>query len=96
MKQALQIRSAERVKKSEKFIDQVRRIGEYVRQKDLKSVSLNEEEFLARIRELRAEKEDEKVIEDQVSGNKEIKRDFYLDEVLEITSDYMTMLKENG
>lgn len=96
MKQALQIRSAERVKKSEKFVDEIRRIEEYVRQKDLKSVSLNEEEYLARVRELRAEKEDEKVIEDQVTGNKEIKRDFYLDEVLEITSDYMTMLEKNG
>ena len=55
-------------------------------------MSLNEEEFLARSRELRAEKEDEKAIEEQISGNKEIKRDYYLDEVLEITSDYMTML----
>jgi len=96
MKQALQVLSAKRVKASDKFTDQIRRIDEYVRQKNLKTVSLNEEEFLARSRELRAEKEDEKVIEDQVTGNKEIKRDYYLDEVLEITADYMTMLEKNG
>ena len=96
IKQALQIRSAKRVKESDKFAKRVRRIEEYVRQKELKTVSLNEEEFLARSRELRAEKEDEKVIEEQVSGNKEIKRDFYLDEVLEITADYMTLLEKNG
>ena len=96
LKKALQIRSAKRVKSSDKFAKRIRRIEEYVRQKDLKSVSLNEEEFLARSRELRAEKEDEKVIEEQVSGNKEIKRDYYLDEVLEITADYMTLLEKQG
>ncbi len=96
VKQALQIRSAKRVKESEKFAKRIRRIEEYVRQKNMKTVSLNEEEFLARSRELRAEKEDEKAIEDQVSGNKEIKRDYYLDEVLEITADYMTMLEKKS
>ncbi|QEG23929.1 carboxy terminal-processing peptidase [Mariniblastus fucicola] len=96
VKKALQIRSAERVKASDKFAKRIRRIEEYVRQKDMKTVSLNEEEFLARSRELRAEKEDEKVIEEQVSGNKEIKRDYYLDEVLEITADYMTMLEKRS
>ncbi len=92
IKKALQIRSAERIKASDKFTKRIRRIEEYVRQKNLKTVSLNEEEFLARSRELRAEKEDEKAIEEQVSGNKEIMRDYFLDEVLEITSDYMKML----
>jgi carboxyl-terminal processing protease len=96
IKQALQIRSAQRIKESDKFAKRVRRIEEYVRQKNLTKVSLNEEEFLARIRELRAEKEDEKAIEDQISGNKEIKRDYYLDEVLQITADYMTMLEKNS
>ncbi len=96
VKQALQIMSAKRVKESEKFAKRIRRIEEYVRQKNMKTVSLNEEEFLARSRELRAEKEDEKAIEDQVTGNKEIKRDYYLDEVLEITADYMTMLEKKS
>ena len=96
VKKALQIRSAERIKESEKFAKRIRRIEEYVRQKNMKTVSLNEEEFLARSRELRAEKEDEKAIEDQVTGNKEIKRDFYLDEVLEITADYMAMLEKKS
>jgi carboxyl-terminal processing protease len=96
IKQSLQDLSAERIKKSDKFSKRVRRIEEYVRQKNLKTVSLNEEEFLARSRELRAEKEDEKAMEDQISGNKEIKRDYYLDEVLEITADYMSMLEKKS
>ncbi len=96
IKTALQNRSAVRIKESEKFAKRVKRIEEYVRQKNLKTVSLNEEEFLARSRELRAEKEDEKAMEDQISGNKEIKRDYYLDEVLQITADYMSMLEKKS
>ena len=94
--QTLQSLSASRIQQSEKFSKRVKRIEEYVRQKDLKTVSLNEEEFLARSRELRAEKEDEKIVEDQISGNKEIKRDFYLDEVLQIADDYMGLLEKNS
>jgi len=95
MKQSLADLSAGRVNSSDKFSKRVRRIEEYVRQKNMKTVSLNEEEFLARSRELRAEKEDEKTMEEQISGNKEIQRDFYLDEVLQITADYMSMLEKN-
>lgn len=96
VKKELQLLSAERIKSSEKFAKRIRRIEEYVRQKDLKTVSLNEKEFLARSRELRADREDEKAIEEQVSGNKEIKRDFFLDEVLQITADYMAILEKNS
>jgi len=95
LKQTLTERSALRVSKSEKFDKRIRRIEEYVRQKNEKTVSLNMDKYLERSRELSAEKEDEKVIEEQVAKGREIKRDFYLDEVLEITSDYLELLS-NG
>ena len=96
LKESLQKRSADRISESEKFEKRIRQINEYVRQKNLKTVSLNQEKFLARSRELRAEKEDEKAIEEQVSSNKEIKRDYYLDEVLQITADYMNLLEKKS
>ena len=90
---SLQSRSAERLAKSYDFQKEISKIAKYVEQRNRKSVSLNEEKFLARRAELNAEKEDEKAIEEQITPTKEIERTFYLDEVLRITSDYMDLLK---
>ncbi len=89
-------RSKERLAMSDEFNEQVRKIKKYVEQKNLKSVSLNEEKFMARRRELNAEKEDENAIEEQLAPNREIKRNFYLDEVLRITTDYVDLLGKKG
>lgn len=95
MREKLGQTSADRVAKSEKFLDEIKKIEKYVEQKERKSVSLNEAEFLARRKELNAEKQDEKTIEDQVNhSNTDIKRDYYLDEVLKITADYMRLLNK--
>lgn len=88
--------SNKRVEASEEFAKQIRKIQQYVEQKNLKKVSLNEEKFLARRRELNAEKEDEKTIEKQMTPGKDIERDYYLDEVLQITVDYMNLLASNN
>ncbi len=90
----LQAESLKRVDASEDFDREERKIEQYVKQKERKSVSLNEEEFMARRAEMSAEKEDEKAIEEQINGEKEIERDYYLDEVLEITNDYMNLIKD--
>ncbi|MFK7768263.1 MAG: carboxy terminal-processing peptidase [Mariniblastus sp.] len=92
----LKTRSQERLAMSDKFNEQIRKIEKYVEQKNLKSVSLNEEKFMARRRELNAEKENEKAIEEQLAPNNEIKRNFYLDEVLRITTDYIDLLGKTG
>jgi carboxyl-terminal processing protease len=68
-----------------------RRISQYVEQKNLKTVSLNEAKFLARHRKLNADKEDEQVMERQMAPSRVIDRDFYLDEVLKIASDYTSL-----
>lgn len=91
----LQKRSQTRLADSEEFQERIRKINKYVEQKELKSVSLNEEKFLARRRELNADKENEAIAEQTLPSN-EIERNFYLDEVLRITSDYMDLLSKNS
>ena len=88
--------SQQRVQESEDFKEQLRKIEHYVEQKNLKTVSLNEEKFLARRKQLNAEKEDEKAMEQQVMPNREIERNYYLDEVLRITADYVNLLSKNS
>ena len=94
VKDALRSKSLQRVDSSEDFAKRKRQIENYVAQKALKKVSLNEEEFMARRKELSAEKEDEKTIE--ALDKNEIERDFFMDEVLKITSDYVELLGSNG
>jgi len=95
MKQQLNEQSQQRVNSSDDFSKRKRQIQNYVEQKALKKVSLNEEEFMARREELSAEKEDRKTFEEQVN-KKNIERDYYLDEVLKITSDYIELLPANS
>ena len=93
MLKSLQDGSMSRISESDKFKKKQEEIKSYVEQKNRKSASLNEVEYLTRREKLNAEKEDEKTIEDQVNhSNLEIKRDYYLDEVLQITVDYLKML----
>ena len=94
--QQLAAKSAARVEQSEEFGSRKRKIDTYVEQKALKRVSLNEEKFLARRRELNAEKEDEEAIEEQMNPEKGIDKDFYLEEVLKITKDYFNLLASNN
>jgi len=95
LKQQLNERSQRRVGESDDFAKRKRQIQNYVEQKALKKVSLNQEEFMARRKELSAEKEDRKTFEEQVN-KKTIERDYYMDEVLKITTDYISLLPANG
>lgn len=84
--------SEQRVANSEKFQKVVRNIFRYKQQKAKKSVTLNESKFLAERAELNADKETEKAVEKQLEDNKVgIERDYYLDEVLAITADFMDL-----
>ena len=89
----LQAKSAARLADSEDFVKRNRKIAKYVEQKKLKMVSLNAEKYKARREELNADEEDKSLIEDQLDTDDSIERDFYLDEVLAIASDYMDLLK---
>ena len=86
-------RSRSRVEKSDDFQKRKKRIEKHIAQKEENSVSLNADDFNERRKELDAEKEDEKLIEDQVNHtNSDIERDYYMEEVLAITIDYIRLL----
>lgn len=94
----LRSHSAERVKSSKDFEKLSRIVARYQEQNLLKEVPLNEERFLAQRKEFDTEKELEKQFEDQANGNKSgdvVKRDYYFNEVLAITVDYMRLLGQN-
>ncbi|MEL7497149.1 MAG: carboxy terminal-processing peptidase [Planctomycetota bacterium] len=95
MIQDLEERSAQRLQASEEFQDEIRKIQKYVEQKQRNSVSLNEEKFLARRKELSAENKDEELLKDQIENDNKIEKNYYLDEVLKITSDYMDMIRKS-
>ena len=93
----LRTKSAQRVKESEGFDKLLKRIELYRAQKAEKYVSLNEKAFMERRKELDAEKEDEKTILDAQNPKKDVfKKDYYTDEVMNITSDYVEAVNTLG
>jgi carboxyl-terminal processing protease len=80
----------QRVQRSTEFQKVVRNIARYKEQKAKKYVTLNEAKFLKERSELNADKEEGKEI-DRMLSNGGIKRDYYLDEVLAITTDYLNL-----
>lgn len=83
-----------RVKGSEEFQKNQEKIDAYVEQKESKAVSLNREEYLARVAKFDADEEDKNAIEEQINhSSSKIDRDYYMDEVLQIAVDYTQALK---
>lgn len=92
MIEALAAKSESRIAGNDEFKKLQARIADYIKEKEKKTVTLNEKEFFAR--RLDAEREDEKALEEQINGSQKIKRDFYLNEVMAITADYVNRLKK--
>lgn len=93
----LRKKSAARISKDEEFADLLRRIELYVSQKEQDSVSLEEGAFMARRKELDAQKEDEQEELEQQIGNEEIYRDnFYNREVINVAHDYIDGLRKQN
>jgi carboxyl-terminal processing protease len=91
--QDLTTRSQERVAASDKFQKDIKLIEKYVEQKKDTTVSLNIDDFMERRKELDADREEEKLMEDQANyTNSDIKRDYFMDEILNITVDYVRAL----
>lgn len=86
--------SAERRKDSESFQRVERNIKRYHQQKSRKSVPLNEAKFLAERAELNADREEEKELEKSINSKKVVfdRKDFYNQEALNITIDYLKLL----
>jgi len=84
--------SKKRCESSKDFGDVLKNINRYKEQKAKKTITLNEEKFLKERAELNAEKEEEKTLEKMNdAGMNAIKRDYYLDEALAITVDYLNL-----
>jgi carboxyl-terminal processing protease len=84
--------STARLQASEKFQKVERDIARFKEQKAKKLVTLNEEKFL---KEMNTDKEEEKNFEKLIDQEKNrIERDYYLNEVLDITVDYMNQLRQ--
>ncbi len=94
MLKALRDRSEARVLASEDFQKVLSDITKYVTQRKEKTVSLREADFFAQRATLDSLKVEENQLEAQAESTS-IKRDFYLDEVLAITSDYLDLLRQN-
>ena len=87
--------SAERRKESSEFQGVVRNVARYQEQKNRKTVTLNEQKFLAEREEINADKEEEKELEELARGNKPVfdPENFYNREVLAITVDYLQLTR---
>ncbi len=72
----------------------IKNIERYKKQKEDKKVTLNEKTFLADRAELNADKEEEKKFEElNNSSGAVFKRDFYNNEAISITLDYLRLAK---
>jgi len=90
----LQKSSAARVTKNPDFQNTSQDIARYLKKKNLKAVSLNLEKRKADQAEDRKKKEEDKDAPEDDGKGPIFPQDFYNDEVLNITLDYLTLLKK--
>ena len=85
--------SEQRVKSNEEFVDLMRRIQLFVKQKEEDTVPLEENAFMLRRKELDAQKEEEKEEIGQESDQEIFRDTFYNREVISIAGDYIDGLR---
>ena len=89
----LRDRSSARVGGSEDFRKVEKDIAQYKKRKDEKTVSLVESEFARQWNEGKAADDEEKKLEDTVDPRRPVvKRDFYFNEAMNVTIDYLASL----
>ncbi len=88
----LRDRSGQRLEVQEDFAELRQDIESYVTQKDRQKISINEEKFFALRAEFDADKEEEKQFEEDPETDRIVDRNFYFEEVLDITVDYVRLL----
>jgi carboxyl-terminal processing protease len=95
LNEQLRRNSQERIAQSPDFQRVLQNIERYKEQKARKYITLNEEKFLKERAELNAEREQQKQIEELNEGSRNgIRRDYYLDEAIAITLDYLRGLQQ--
>jgi hypothetical protein len=89
--------SKQRVEQSEDFKRELDWIRRYEDRKNRVSITLNEEAFLADRAEIDAQKDENDALEEIANGDSsDIQRDYYLDEALAITVDYLKQYRVAG
>ena len=83
-----------RIMPPEGFAKLLKRIETYRTRKARKTVTLNEKKFFEEGDEANAENEEEELVAKEYGPERKIKRDYYLDEVLNITRDYVNALRQ--
>ena len=92
----LQELSDERTAANEEFARLRKKIDSYKELKGRKASTLNEVKYFEEIERLNADKEERDSYEDLIDNDSKIQKDYYLDEVLTITVDYIDVLKGFG
>ena len=94
MVKILRERSAERVAADEEFLELATDIARYEERKNEKTISLLESDFVREWNEgTAAEKEEEKRQEENAGPRRPVvTRDFYFDEAMRVTTDYLAIL----
>lgn len=93
----LQRLSEQRRQSSEDFQKLNKMITSYVEQKERKQVDLNQERFMAEYESLNQQEEeiDNLVNDTDKDPNEVVERDYYFDEVISITQDYVRLLEQS-
>jgi len=86
--EAVTKKSQERVAASKDFQEEIEKIELYKNSPLRKRATLNREKYFAELDKLNANKEETDKMEEIVNGESGVKRDYYLDEILNITKDY--------
>jgi carboxyl-terminal processing protease len=94
MLRALRERSAARVGRSEDFLKVQKDIAQYEKRKQEKTISLVEAEFERQWNEGKAADDEEKKLEEEMDAQRRpvVKRDFYFNEAMNVTADYLNSL----
>ncbi len=78
---------------SDDFQKVEKKIARYKQLKEQKNVTLNEEKFMAERADFNSDKEEEKQFEQLEDSNRPVvKRDYYFNEALAVTLDYLQLL----
>ena len=94
MLRALKERSTARIAKSEDFTKVQKDIAQYEKRKSEKTISLVESEFARQWNEGKAAEDEEKKLEEEMDAQQRpiVKRDFYFNEAMNVTADYLNSL----
>ena len=92
----LKRRSSQRVAECEEFAKQLDRIAAYRESRARRATPLNEEKFMEEIRRFNTDEWEREELEEMINKDKTIKRDFYIEEMLSLTVDYVKIMEELG